>query len=383
MMQRHLDWNRPGNKTLLRWLWTILPAALLAAGCGSPGAPAPPSLNLATPVANLTAARSVDAVLLNWTMPAKTTDGVVFKKPIPVQICRALADQPCTVIATVSSAPNKLATYTDHLPAALTAGPEQLLTYTVVQRNHAQKTAGPSNPAFSAAGAAPPALTGLTAQVRPDGVLLSWHAAAETTVPGQAPARQIAVDFHILRTLQSPPPPSNGLAPAVPLDQTLVVHAGTGADPGHALDKDAALNQRYRYTVRRVAVATIAGHSVEVEGQPGEPLLLATTDIFPPPIPQGLAAVADAATGGIDLSWLPVSDQDLAGYAVYRRDLASGLPAQRVSPATPSQAPAITPAFHDAGLEPGHTYGYSVSAVSQGGYESQRSPEVVETLPNK
>ena len=312
-MQRHLDWNRRGSKTFLRSLWTILPPALLVAGCGSPGAPAAPSLNLATPVANLTAGRSVDAVLLNWTMPAKTTDGVVFKKPIPVQICRALADQPCTVIATLSSVPNKPATYTDNLPAALTAGPVRLLTYTVVQRNHAQKTAGPSNPAFSAAGAAPPALTGLTAQVRPDGVLLSWHAAAETTVPGQEPARQtqISVDFHILRTLQTPPPPSNGLAPEVPLDQTLVVHAGTGADPGHALDKDAALNQQYRYTVRRVAVTTIAGHSVEVEGQPSEPLPLATTDVFPPAIPQGLAAVADAATGGIDLSWLPVSDQDL------------------------------------------------------------------------
>lgn len=382
MKQRHLDYPAPG--AIPPAPWRILLAALIVAGCASPGAPAPPSLNLAEPVQNLSVARIDNAVHLAWTMPTRTTDRVTLKRAVPADICRKIADGPCTTIAVVPFDPGKPAAYIDTLPGALSSGPTRLLTYRVRLRNRAQKTAGPSNPAFSAAGPAPAALSGLTAQVRRDGVLLSWHPATQAVIPAQNETRSF-VDFRIDRVLETPPAKDQEttLAAPEPTEQTLVVHGPNDTDPGQALDTDAQLNRRYRYTVERVATLVLAGHSVEIQGRPSDPLSIATTDVFAPDTPRGLAAVADPAAGAIDLSWTPDTGKDLAGYYVYRRDLGSSLPVRRIAPQSSSQGPITVPAFHDPEVERGHAYAYSVSAVSQGGYESHRSPEVTETLPNQ
>ena len=90
-----------------------------------------------------------------------------------------------------------------------------------------------------------------------------------------------------------------------------------------------------------------------------------------------MAAVADSAGGAIDLSWTPDSDPDLAAYHIYRRDLQGGLPARQTA------SVGVETSFRDAAVEAGHTYAYSVSAVDQNGNESNRSPEVNETVPGR
>jgi fibronectin type 3 domain-containing protein len=107
---------------------------------------------------------------------------------------------------------------------------------------------------------------------------------------------------------------------------------------------------------------------------------LEAKDIFPPAVPTGLAAVASAGENGsetaIDLSWQPVTENDLAGYAVYRREGEGEW--QRISPAPPQ----VPPAFHDPQVQPGRTYRYAVTAIDQGGHESARSVAAEETVPN-
>jgi fibronectin type 3 domain-containing protein len=102
-------------------------------------------------------------------------------------------------------------------------------------------------------------------------------------------------------------------------------------------------------------------------------------DVFPPAVPEGLAAVAIAGENGgapaIDLSWQPDTETDLAGYIVYRREGTGDW--QRISPAEA----VVGPAFHDAHVEAGHSYSYVVSSVDQGGHESGRSAEAQETVP--
>ena len=88
-----------------------------------------------------------------------------------------------------------------------------------------------------------------------------------------------------------------------------------------------------------------------------------------------MVAVADAAAGAIDLSWSPDSDSDLSAYHVYRRDMHTDLPPQRISSVDTETS------FRDTGAQPEHAYAYSVSATDQTGNESVRSPEVEETLP--
>lgn len=357
-----------GDARPLALLFVLLVACTMI-GCGTPGAPLPPSLSLPTPVVNLSAIRIANSVRLTWSMPTRTTDKVVLRHPIPVQICRAVESGPCAEIASLTLKPGGTGEYADALPANLTQGPDRLLRYEVALRNHAGKSAGPSNTAYSAAGTGPAALTGLTGQVRREGVLLNWHPATE---PGQS----ILFRIERLQLTAADQAPKSALAPVAPAAaQTLEVQSKDGVDPGHAVDASALFNQQYRYVLERVATLALSGHSVEVQGLPSEAVVISTTDIFPPAVPQGLVAVADAAAGTIDLSWLPDSDSDLAAYHVYRRDMHTDLPPQRIS------SVGTETSFRDTRAQPEHAYAYSVSATDQSGNESARSPEVEETLP--
>jgi hypothetical protein len=358
------------NRKLLVFALALWVACTMA-GCGAPAAPQPPSLNLPNPVLNLSAVRIGDSVRLAWTMPTRTTDHVALKHPITVQVCRSVDGGACAPVTTLNVAAGAAGAYADALPSDLSHGPGRLLRYEVALRNHAGKAAGPSNPAYSAAGACPATIAGLTGQVQRDGVVLSWTPAGE-------PGRSIL--FRIERLQLTAPATEetrrSPLAAAIPAAaQTLAVHAQEGADPGHAIDTSALFNQRYRYVLERVATLAFSGRSVEIQGLPSEAIEVSTRDTFPPAVPQGLVAVADTAAGAIDLSWMPDSDSDLAAYHVYRRDAQAGLPAQRIASVN------LETSFRDTTAQPEHTYAYSVSAVDQSGNESNQSPEVEETLP--
>lgn len=352
-----------------------LPGALLLSitmfGCGAPAAPRPPSLNLPIPVTNLSAERIGNVVHLAWTMPLRTTDRVAIVHAIPVQVCRVVEAGSCVGLGELLLAPGGHATYTDDLPADLIGGPDRLLRYEVDVRNHAGKSAGPSNAAYSAAGACPPPLTGLTAQVQAKGIQLNWQ-------PAVAPGQDVFFRIQRLQLTAEAPTqtPRSPLAPATPsAAQTLVVHVASGVDPAHAVDASALFNQRYRYVVERVARVVVSGQTMEVQGQPSGAVEVTATDIFPPAVPQGLVAVADTGGGAIDLSWAPDSESDLAAYHVFRRDTHTAAPSQRIS------STGLETSFRDTGVVPGHTYAYAVSAIDQTGNESQPSPEVEETLP--
>src|SRR5580698_8286316 len=108
-------------------------AALFAAiGCGTPGAPMPPSLKLPDPVTNLSAVRTGDQVALAWTMPKKNTDKLVIKGIIPVHVCRKEGAGTCSAVpGKLEFAPGASATFTEALPAPLASGAPRPLTYFV------------------------------------------------------------------------------------------------------------------------------------------------------------------------------------------------------------------------------------------------------------
>lgn len=361
-------------RVLVGWLGVgLVVLGSVLGGCGTPAPPAPPSLNLPAPVLNLSALRVGNTVRLAWTMPTRTTDKVMLRQPVTVEICRAVEDGKCVTLGRVNVAPGKPGAYSDELPEELAHGSDRLLRYEIGLRNHAGKSAGQSNSAFSAAGASPPALTGLTSQMRREGVQLDWQPAPE---PGRSVLYRIKrVRLTTGEVAQAPKSPLAASTP--PETQTLVVQSPDGRDPGHAIDASAVLNQQYRYTVERVATPVLPGQTVEIQGLPSEAVVVTTTDSFAPGVPQQLAAIADAAGGAIDLSWTPDSENDLMAYYVYRRDVRGGVPAQRIA------AVGLETSYRDADTQADHRYAYSVSAVDQSGNESQRCPEVEETLPGR
>ncbi|MBV8630369.1 MAG: fibronectin type III domain-containing protein [Silvibacterium sp.] len=341
---------------------------LMGAGCAAPAAPQPPSLKLPTPVTDLTVQRSGDEVHLRWTMPRRTTDHVLLKGAQQARISRCVGGGPCEVAATQAFGPDAPADFIDHLPSSDVSGPPRPMVYTVELLNQKGKSAGPSNPALSAAGAVPAQIGGLSAAAVPDGVLLKWTPASD---PASA---KVLIRIHrSLVQLPGSAKPSNAEGVAAAPEQTLEV---TSPDEGRAIDRDAALDHTYRYSAERVEQLGFEGKSIELLSAPSRIITVEARDIFPPAVPRDLQAVADPESHAIDLSWAPDTERDLAGYIVYRRDTQSNAPAIRISPPN-----LIAPSFRDPNAAPGHRYAYSVSAIDRDGNESVRSSETEEGLP--
>jgi hypothetical protein len=318
-------------------------------------------------------------VTLTWTMPKKNTDKLLLKGNVAVRVCRKESTGGNCAVAGVelSFAPGAEGAFTETLPAALAAGAPRPLSYFVELRNRNGRSAGLSNAAVVLAGVAPAPVANLTAEVRKQGVVLRWTptAAQESS----------AIRLH--RRLLNPPAskPHEGLLTPQPepIERNLLVDScapDARTKVCRALDKEIRFGQTYEYRAQRVARVAVDGQTLELAGEFSAPLRVEVQDIFPPAVPTGLAAVAttgeNAADIAIDLSWQPVTDTDQAGYAVYRREGDAAW--QRISPA----APLVPPAFHDAQVQPGHTYRYAVSSIDQGGHESARSVEAEETVPN-
>lgn len=373
----------------------------LVVGCGLAANPQPPTLWLPNPPKDLTATRVGDEVHLDWTMPKETTDKVVLKGDQRAHFCwmseapvmrktapagkvgtagkaAPLAPKvgldPCKGVGDGMFPPDKHADYTAKMPAELVGGAPRAEAFFVELQNHAGKTAGLSNAAWVATGAAPPGVTGLRLEVQAAGVVLHWDKAAPRA------AMVLRIHRTLLREAGGPKPgapkPNESAGTPPPEEQVLEVDLDK-ADPGVALDHDAVLDHAWKYWAERVLKMEIDKRALEIEGPPSKTETVEAKDVFPPAVPDGLAAVADAQAKAIDLSWAPDTDADLAGYVVYRRDVTAGTGMERIS----GKPLVVAPSFADTAVVAGHRYAYAVSAVDQDGNESARSGEVEEELP--
>jgi hypothetical protein len=355
-------------------------AATVLAGCGMPAAPQPPSLELPAPVSDLTAVRNGDQVALAWTMPKRDTSRVNLKGDVTARLCRTDGSNPCTVVATLNLAPGASGSFTETLPLALTSGEPRTLNYFVELPSKRGRSAGQSNAATVLEGQAPAAVAGLSADVRKEGVVLRWIPDSPESYPTQV---------RLERTVLTPAParkePAPLAEPPEPTKQNLLVPQGEVR--GRAIDKEIRFGETYEYRAQRIAQITVNGKEIELAGPFSQPVRVDAQNIFAPPVPMALAAVAasvgSSGTWAIDLSWQPDADPDLAGYAVYRREaVAEGQAAsawQRISPAQP----VIGPGFHDAAVAAGHNYEYAVTAIGQNGRESEKSAIAQEAVPSQ
>jgi len=371
----------PINRKLLTGMaFAGFHVAFLLSGCGIPGAPQSPSLKLPERVTDLTAVRAGNSVVLNWTSPKKTTDHLLIQGSVKAAVCRRAGKGDgagsCVKAGEVSVAPGVIGEFRETLPAALVTGEPRELDYFVELKSPKGRSAGLSNPAVVLAGAAPRAISGLSAEVRADGVALRWS-------PGESGGQSVGVRLH--RKLLNPPVPekkqqSGPMAPAAePVLRDLFVEAPTDGQPTGALDKTAHFGEVYEYTAQGVTRVSIDGpdgkKSMELAGDISAPIRVDVVDTFPPAVPRGLVAVLAPEEKTIDLSWQPDTEEDLAGYIVYRA--ASDGEWKRISGPKPLEGPA----FRDPSVEAGHSYRYAVSAIDLTGHESKRSAEAQEALP--
>jgi len=374
-----------------------LAAAVLIAGCGMPGAPQPPSLNLPDKATDLAAVRNGNEVTLTWTMPRRNTDKLLLSGMVQARVCRTEPDTSagaaaCEATGSTQFAAGTAANFSETLPSPLAAGSARKLTYYVELVNRKGRSAGLSNGASVAAGQVPGAIVGLTAEMHRKGVLLAW----QPDVEGAG-----STEIRLVRKLLTPPAPKHkpepgnaragsqklaggGLlsAPTEPLERTLLVKADK---QDRTIDEEVRFNERYEYRAQRVATVEANGQTLELDGPLTDAIEIDTKNTFPPAVPTGLAAVGTAGENGagnesrpaIDLNWQPNTEPDLAGYIVYRREGSGEW--LRISPALPL----VGSAYHDATVMAGHTYEYAVSAIDQEGHESARSAKAEETAPGQ
>ncbi len=348
----------------------ILGIALFIAGCGTPGAPQPPSLRLPKPVEDLKAVRQGDKVLLTWTSPSVTTDGGGIRGAATARICRSFRTQPeegCRdKAADIPSLAGQKATFTDDLAAPLANRNQDFVTYNVEVLNDRGRTAGPSNPVTIFLAPSMPAAQEVAAHLERDAVVISWKG-AETPAP-----RSLRANY-LYRVIRSVALPGEGNAPEVTV-------AEGPARPGPAVVRDKSFVWERKYSYRVVGVTQVLARDgkslAEFEGEASPPAEINAHDVFPPEEPEGLRAVysGDPAQRSIDLTWTPSDENDLQGYNVYRRE-------GKNEAARVNKELLKTPSYRDTDVQPGKTYFYVVTAVDQRNNEGKASEPVYEKVP--
>jgi hypothetical protein len=361
-------------------------ALIVMTACANVGPPLPPSLDLPKPPADLRAVRKGGHVLLSWTRPTTTTDRRGLHEPVPVLICRSFE-------ASMSQCGTPVGRFTGAATLAGTAKSGEKAAPGSEKKNHEARTTDTYNDVLSnqtvpvasqPAGVAIYAIEALnangrgaglsnqvrvplvetlaspqdfTATVSDQGVVLTWK--------GELPGRKTEGVHYVYRVYRRSELSSQ---------QVLVGEAP--ADRERMTLSDANMEWEQTYYYHAEAVTIIEQPERQVEGDDSAEIKVEAHDVFPPAVPAELQAVfsGPGQAAFIDLIWAPVTDTDLAGYNVYRREGSAA--AVRVNAELVK-----VPAYRDAGVGAGKSYSYSVTAVDVRGNESAPSAEAGESVP--
>lgn len=307
-------------------------AALGEAGCGYIGEPLPPLANVPARVTDLAAMQRGSRIVVSFTVPRLTTEGMPLKAPaLELRIGAARdpfrEDEWAASATPVPAGPVEGGTATYEFPAIAWTGKTVALAVRVTGVN--AKSSGWSNFVTVGVVAPPETPAGLQAEATAKGVRLSWHAAGG--------------DFRIFRRTS---------------DDPFIRLADVAQGPW--IDPSATFGKPYTY---RVQTIVRVGENREAESDPSVDISITPEDRFPPAVPTGLAAVSTPTS--VELTWDGDTEPDLAGYRIYRAE--SGIPWEKVA-----DRPAI-PSYSDHRVERGRTYRYAISAFDQSGNESSRS----------
>ena len=355
----------------------LFAASMLLVSCANPGVPLPPSLELPRRVSDLHASRKGNKVTLSWTVPGETVDHQSIRHSGPINICRTFDPSRIDCAAPLAelsasafpvpakpkkgeSAAKVQDSYIDIVPGSLQSQhPADLLSYAVCMLNPSGRSAGPSNTVQVPAAPTLPPPMDFGAEVTADGVTLHW---ANAPLPNVADLQFLV---RIYRRMEDSK--ADAVAGEVPVS----------GDKSEWLDQSFEWEKNYQYRAEIVTIIRRQGApDLQVEGDDTPTVKVFAHDVFPPKVPSGLQAVASGAGQKpfIDLIWAPVSDGDLAGYNVYRRE-------EGTSPVKINSDLAKAPAYRDADVASGHVYTYSVTAVDLRGNESAHSDEASEKIP--
>jgi hypothetical protein len=324
----------------------------LLLSCGSVGEPLPPLLNIPERSHDLAARQTEQGIILEWTWPETTTEGMPLTdlERFGIHFMAAPPGQPppgdfeiqSKWLRDVEGAGLENLGPGDPVQVTLDAEPflGKALALGVRAESRRGRSAGFSNLIVIEVLPPPaaPAAPQITAAA--DAIELSWPA-----VPG-------ARSYRLFRRAES----GEKFEPITTTTETTF------------RDSQFTWDQTYVYRVQ--SLTGDAGY--EVEGRTSEPSRITARDTFPPSAPAGLRVVE--GLDSIELSWQPGPEPDLAGYRLRRF-------AGNTEPVVldPSLIPTLN--FNDKTVEKGVTYRYQLTAIDQNNNESSPTESREVRLP--
>ena len=304
-------------------------AALALAGCAYIGNPKPPTLDIPVRVIDLRAAEYGDQILVQFTVAALTTEGLPL---MSLEQAEVRANVPAS-----GSPAERSYSIPDRKPGAVSyqfAAQDwtgRQIALSVRATGPKGKTSEWSNPVALDVKVPLATPASVRAVSVPQGVRLTWE--------GGGPA---TVRYRIFR--------GAGEVPPSPFAES---------EKPEFVDAMADFGSPYKYFVQAMeGNAHMSGVS--------EIINITPMDTFPPAVPAGVTAVAGVAA--IELAWERNTEDDFAGYYIYRSADVGMF--ERIA------GPIDAPTFSDRAVETGKKYGYAVTAIDKSGNESERSMAV-------
>ena len=366
-------------------LLPLVVAAALHAACGKRGDPLPPLRRTPQPVTELRLAQRGQELEVRLQAPRATTEGERLGV-VTLELLRAQGAgdfQKTAARQTVKAAPGERLELREPLPAA---GTVVRVAIVATSDKRSSVLSQIRSLLVAEAVAAPSALE---AKLETEGVRLTFTApdplppwiepspepkhtppppggaAGDAPPPGDAPAP----------SPQPTPTPEATASPEAAAPTTAGFSLYRRAENGSYaaplageplretsfMDATAPLGGRVCYVARTV----VSGEPL-VESEPSNESCVSVEDRKAPAAPQGVAALTTEA--GLEVSWSPSPEPDLALYRVYRQ--ARGGEPERIAEVKPPETSAL-----DGDAAAGR-FVYSVSAVDAAGNESPRSTPV-------
>lgn len=367
----------------------LLIALLFSSSCGKRGDPLPPLPRTPQPVTSLKLAQRGDTLEISYMAPRATTGGVRLGV-LEVEILRAEATGDFQKVARRErrrAAPGEALTATTSLPAV---GTTVRVAARALDRGHVSTL---SSVATLVVQPPPPAPHDLAAELKGDAVALRWAGTVPSPPPMPSPSPSPSpVPSTVAALSPSPaappgasvptrpsPSPSPSATPKPPARGFLLYRRREpGGDYGGPIraepltaaafdDRAVSLGQHLCYVV-----GTVVSTEPVVESARSNEACVTVRDVVAPATPSGVAALGGA--DGVEISWSPSSDEDLASYRVYRK--APGGPRERVGEVSPPET-----SLRDTTAAAGTSYAYSVTAVDRAGNESPPSTSVPGARP--
>ncbi len=302
--------------------------ALTITGCGYVGDPKPPALAIPSRVTNLQAIEYGSNILIQFTLPPLTTEGLALKGVRSID-ARVIADGVQKDYSVPPQDPTESGVLIRYeIPVQEWIGKQS--TITVRATGPKGKAADWSNAVVIPIGAPLPAPVNVQVENAPGGVKLSWSSGA----PG----------YRIYRSAVNAAAAEQ--APARIGDATSAEYTDMTSTNGIT----------YRYMVQAVD-GPLRQSEISSAAE------ITPKDVFPPAVPEGVSAVA--GTDSIELAWQRNIEDDFAGYNIYRS--VDGGAFEKIS------GPVPTPTYSDRQIERGKTYRYQVTSLDNAGNESARS----------